>query len=439
MVGVAWNRLRRSVAPYRFEAPAPPGCPDRGASYQEGSVPAAADAVPGDVAREPLGVDPREQALDLLRAALRARRRRLRREREELLELLLARRRTDTRRSAWTPSLASDSNALAARAAGRPGRAPDRRGSRAGVRDFLDRDPARRSRRSRSALPPETRAVTLDPYNAFLAPGRRTPTATGAVAVKDVIDVAGHADDGGVEDPRTACPSATPSASRGSARPGATIVGKLNTHEFAFGALTNSPHFGPARNPWDLERIDRRLERRQRRGRRRRARRRRARHRHGRLDPDPGRASAGSPATGRPRASSRTTASSRSRGRFDTVGPLARTAEECRACCSEIDGRSPARPAARAPPDRRRHQAVRARPTPASPRSARRRPRRCPGDARAGRAAAARGDRDDHAAGHAPRGGRRPPAAGCGRGSPTTAPTSARACSPGCSCRRRPT
>src|SRR5262249_59860418 len=24
-------------------------------------------------------------------------------------------------------------------------------------------------------------------------------------------------------------------------------------HEFAFGALTNSPHFGPARNPWDLE------------------------------------------------------------------------------------------------------------------------------------------------------------------------------------------
>ena len=35
---------------------------------------------------------------------------------------------------------------------------------------------------------------------------------------------------------------------------GAAIVGKLNTHEFAFGAITNSPHFGPARNPWDLER-----------------------------------------------------------------------------------------------------------------------------------------------------------------------------------------
>jgi aspartyl-tRNA(Asn)/glutamyl-tRNA(Gln) amidotransferase subunit A len=33
------------------------------------------------------------------------------------------------------------------------------------------------------------------------------------------------------------------------------IVGKLNTHEFAWGATTTSPHFGPARNPWDTERI----------------------------------------------------------------------------------------------------------------------------------------------------------------------------------------
>src|SRR4051794_41753824 len=36
---------------------------------------------------------------------------------------------------------------------------------------------------------------------------------------------------------------------------GATIVGKLNTHEFAFGAITNSPHFGPALNPWDPKRM----------------------------------------------------------------------------------------------------------------------------------------------------------------------------------------
>jgi aspartyl-tRNA(Asn)/glutamyl-tRNA(Gln) amidotransferase subunit A len=35
---------------------------------------------------------------------------------------------------------------------------------------------------------------------------------------------------------------------------GAVILGKLNTHEFAFGATTTSVHFGPARNPWDTER-----------------------------------------------------------------------------------------------------------------------------------------------------------------------------------------
>jgi aspartyl-tRNA(Asn)/glutamyl-tRNA(Gln) amidotransferase subunit A len=36
---------------------------------------------------------------------------------------------------------------------------------------------------------------------------------------------------------------------------GAIVLGKLNTHEFACGATTTSPHFGPVRNPWDTERI----------------------------------------------------------------------------------------------------------------------------------------------------------------------------------------
>ncbi len=36
---------------------------------------------------------------------------------------------------------------------------------------------------------------------------------------------------------------------------GAILFGKTNMHEFAYGATTNNPHYGPARNPWDLSRI----------------------------------------------------------------------------------------------------------------------------------------------------------------------------------------
>jgi aspartyl-tRNA(Asn)/glutamyl-tRNA(Gln) amidotransferase subunit A len=36
---------------------------------------------------------------------------------------------------------------------------------------------------------------------------------------------------------------------------GSVLLGKLNTHEFAYGVTTNNPHFGPTRNPWDTERI----------------------------------------------------------------------------------------------------------------------------------------------------------------------------------------
>src|SRR6266446_754753 len=36
---------------------------------------------------------------------------------------------------------------------------------------------------------------------------------------------------------------------------GAILLGKTNMHEFAYGVTSNNPHFGPARNPWDLSRI----------------------------------------------------------------------------------------------------------------------------------------------------------------------------------------
>ena len=36
---------------------------------------------------------------------------------------------------------------------------------------------------------------------------------------------------------------------------GAILLGKTNLHEFAYGITTENPHYGSARNPWDLQRI----------------------------------------------------------------------------------------------------------------------------------------------------------------------------------------
>jgi aspartyl-tRNA(Asn)/glutamyl-tRNA(Gln) amidotransferase subunit A len=39
------------------------------------------------------------------------------------------------------------------------------------------------------------------------------------------------------------------------AQAGAILLGKTNMHEFAYGITNENPHYGAARNPWDLERI----------------------------------------------------------------------------------------------------------------------------------------------------------------------------------------
>ncbi len=93
--------------------------------------------------------------------------------------------------------------------------------------------------------------MSVDRFNVFLH--RVETEGDWRVGVKDVIDVAGMPTTAAskllhrVPDRDAECVARLRAA-------GATIVGKLNTHEFAFGALTNSPHFGPALNPWDPER-----------------------------------------------------------------------------------------------------------------------------------------------------------------------------------------
>jgi aspartyl-tRNA(Asn)/glutamyl-tRNA(Gln) amidotransferase subunit A len=75
------------------------------------------------------------------------------------------------------------------------------------------------------------------------------------VAIKDVIDVAGVPTTAGsriLADNVAARDAACVARLR---EAGAIVLGKLNTHEFAFGASTTSPHFGAAHNPWALDRI----------------------------------------------------------------------------------------------------------------------------------------------------------------------------------------
>ena len=96
--------------------------------------------------------------------------------------------------------------------------------------------------------------MTLDPFNAFLHLDPQLGDGGPVIAVKDVIDVAGMPTTAAskvlhrVPDEDAECVARLRAA-------GATIAGKLNTHEFAYGATTTSPHFGPALNPWNPEHI----------------------------------------------------------------------------------------------------------------------------------------------------------------------------------------
>ena len=96
--------------------------------------------------------------------------------------------------------------------------------------------------------------MTLDPFNAFLHLVAHEDGPGPIVGVKDVIDVAGM--------PTTAAsrvlhrvPERDAECVARLRQAGARIVGKLNTHEFALGALTTSPHFGPALNPWNTAHV----------------------------------------------------------------------------------------------------------------------------------------------------------------------------------------
>jgi aspartyl-tRNA(Asn)/glutamyl-tRNA(Gln) amidotransferase subunit A len=86
-------------------------------------------------------------------------------------------------------------------------------------------------------------------------PAKTGPLHGVPIGVKDVIDVGGTRTTAASKVLADNVATADATVVARLRRAGAVIVGKLNTHEFAWGATTTSEAFGPARNPWDTERI----------------------------------------------------------------------------------------------------------------------------------------------------------------------------------------
>lgn len=97
--------------------------------------------------------------------------------------------------------------------------------------------------------------VRADQALAEAAAPARAPLYGAPIAVKDVIDVAGTRMTAASAILRDHVASRDAEVVTRLRWAGAIVLGTCNLHEFAFGALTTSPHFGPARNPWATDRV----------------------------------------------------------------------------------------------------------------------------------------------------------------------------------------
>ncbi len=75
------------------------------------------------------------------------------------------------------------------------------------------------------------------------------------IALKDNIDTAGIRTTGASELFKDRVPAEDAEVVRRLKDAGAILLGKLNMHEFAYGATSAISYFGPVHNPWDLDRV----------------------------------------------------------------------------------------------------------------------------------------------------------------------------------------
>lgn len=84
---------------------------------------------------------------------------------------------------------------------------------------------------------------------------RRHPLLGIPISLKDNLWTRGIRTTAGSKILRDFVPTADATAARKLARAGAILLGKTNMHEFAYGITSSNPHYGPAHNPWALDRI----------------------------------------------------------------------------------------------------------------------------------------------------------------------------------------
>lgn len=75
------------------------------------------------------------------------------------------------------------------------------------------------------------------------------------LGLKDLYDVAGQPTTAGSPIGAGAIAQSDSAVAASLRSAGAVFLGKHHLHEWAFGVTTNNPHFGPARNPWSLDRV----------------------------------------------------------------------------------------------------------------------------------------------------------------------------------------
>src|SRR6185312_11299205 len=92
--------------------------------------------------------------------------------------------------------------------------------------------------------------------DAELAAGKpRGPLHGIPIALKDLYETAGIRTTAGSKVFADYIPEHDSTAARKLREAGSVLLGKTNTHEFAWGTTTNNPHYGATHNPWDTSRI----------------------------------------------------------------------------------------------------------------------------------------------------------------------------------------